>query len=226
MTDTSETQETQRRGRKAKHEGESDVGAEGEISATTEPSVEGAELAPSETPNAEMTPADRPSEVDPEAERRRIREQLEALERKQAELRRALAIADHPELGDAIRAIEGRVYAVSRAEAKMAQGLSKSEERRRETIEKKLTASRMKRDELNAQILELERELHELGALRTEAFEAERRETIEKLMSALSAHGAIFEAAGLELTTLIPELARYMPEVRAIAEDIVARGPS
>ncbi len=207
MTDTSETEETPHRSPKASHEGENDGG-------TTEESL------------AEMMPADRTVELDPEAERRRIREQLEALERKQAELRRALAIADHPELSDAIRAIEGRVYAVTRVEAKMAQGLSKSEERRRETLEKKLSVSRGKLEELHQQITELERELHTLGTLRTEAFEAERRDAIEQLMSTLSTHGAAFETAGLELTALVPELARYMSEVHSVAEEIVTRGPS
>lgn len=192
------------------------------MSSTSEAEVSAAE----ETAVDAAIPVDALTHVDPDAERRRIREQLEALERKQAELRRALAIADHPDLGDAIRAIEGRVYAVTRAEAKMAEGLSKSEERRRETLEKKLATSRSKLDELTKQITELERELHELGAARTEAFEAERRDAIEKLMSVLSAHGAEFETAGLELTSLVPELARLMPEVRALAEDIVARRAS
>ena len=71
-------------------------------------------------------------------DRRKLEEQLESLKRKEFELRRALTIADHPVLADAIRELEGRAYAVARAEGKLAQGLSKAEERRRDTLEKKL----------------------------------------------------------------------------------------
>lgn len=162
--------------------------------------------------------------ADPELERRRIREQLGALERKQAELRRALAIAEHPALGDAIRVLEGRAYAVARAEAKMSEGLSRAEERRREAAEKKLAVARAKHTELARQIAALESELAELGEERTRALEAERRDALEKLMAALGAHDAAFAAAGVDPVALVPEVGRLLPEVRAIAEEIVARG--
>ena len=160
---------------------------------------------------------------EPISERRRLQEQLEALERKQAELRRALAIADHPDLGEAIRIVEGRAYAVTRAEAKMAQGLSKAEERRRDTLEKKLAAARAKRDELDAQIAELERELAPLGEERLRAFADERRAALEALVAALGQHDAAFAAAGLEVGALVPEVTKWTEELRDIAEAIVAR---
>ncbi len=162
--------------------------------------------------------------ADPDAERRRLKEQLDALERKQTELRRALAIAEHPGLAEALRAVEGRVYAVTRAEAKRAQGLSKAEERRRETLEKKLGVARARRDELDAQVAELERELAPLGEARRLAAEGERTEALEALVHALGAHEAAFRAAGLEVAALLPDVARWLPEIRATAEAIVARG--
>lgn len=158
-------------------------------------------------------------------DRKRIAEQLEALKRKEAELRRALAISDHPELADAIRALEGRAYAVARAEAKMAQGLSKSEERRRDTLEKKLASLREKRAELDAHIGELEAELSSLTEERVRAFEGERRDAMERLLAALGTHEAALRAAGLEASSLVPEIAGFMPEIRALAEALVAKSP-
>jgi chromosome segregation ATPase len=188
---------------------------EGPDGATSAPSTAGSDAKASTVHEAA---------ADPDAERRRLKEQLDALERKQAELRRALAIAEHPGLADALRAVEGRVYAVARAEAKRAQGLSKAEERRRETLEKKLGVARARRDELDAQVAELERELAPLGEARRVAAEGERTEALEALVHALGAHEGAFRAAGLEVAALVPDVARWLPEIRSTAEAIVARG--
>jgi len=193
---------------------------EGPDGATSAPSTAGS----SAEPEAKASAAPEAAAADPEAERRRLKEQLDALERKQAELRRALSIAEHPGLADALRAVEGRVYAVARAEAKRAQGLSKAEERRRETLEKKLGVARARRDELDAQVAELERELAPLGEARRLAAEGERTEALEALVHALGAHEGAFRAAGLEVAALVPDVARWLPEIRSTAEAIVARG--
>ncbi len=117
---------------------------------------EAAESADAPEPTVEMEKA--------EDKRKRIEKQLDALKRKEAELRRALLVTEHPEIGDAIGAIEGRAFAVTRAEEKAAQGLSKTELRRRETIDKKLGSLREKRSELDSQIGTLEQELAGLAA--------------------------------------------------------------
>ncbi|MEY4514081.1 MAG: hypothetical protein RLZZ450_6203 [Pseudomonadota bacterium] len=154
--------------------------------------------------------------------RKRLEEQLEALKRKETELRRALVIADHPELADAIRALQGRAYAIGRVEAKLAQGLSKAEERRRETLDKKLSALCAKRDELNTQIGALEVELHALGAERTAAIELERKQALEQLLIALGTHEPSLRSAGIDASTLVPELNQWLPEVEGLAERLVA----
>ncbi|MFT3923851.1 MAG: hypothetical protein QM778_15065 [Myxococcales bacterium] len=189
---------------------------ENEVTAVTESTESQLELgvAPQELETAQ-------TQLDPRAERRRIEEQLNALKRREAELRRALAIADHPELAEAVRVLEGACYAVTRVEAKMAQGLSKSEEKRRETVEKKLAQAEEKRLELDAQIAEFKAELHALGEERTQTFEAERRESLVALIASLTAHSGAFESAGLEPGALIPDIARLMPEVRSLAESLV-----
>jgi hypothetical protein len=151
-------------------------------------------------------------------ERKRLAEQLDALKRKEFELRRALAAADHPEVADAIRAIEARAIAVSRAEGKLAQGFSKTEARRREVIEKKLVALRAKRVELDGQIGELETELGGLGADRLAAFESERREALEQLMIVMATHDAGLRAAELDLSGLVPDIERWLPELEAVAK--------
>ncbi|UJR85787.1 hypothetical protein [Sandaracinus amylolyticus] len=184
------------------------------------------EAASTETPAAESASSPGTVAAEPISDRRRLQAELDALEKKQAELRRAITIADHPELADAVRVVEGRVYAVTRAEAKMAQGLSKGEERRRETLEKKLAAARAKRDEIDGQIAELERELAPLGEERMRAFEQERRGALEALVSVLGTHDAAFAAAGIDIAALVPDLARWTPELRTVAEEIVARGKS
>jgi hypothetical protein len=154
--------------------------------------------------------------------RKRLEEQLEALKRKETELRRALVIADHPELADAIRALQGRAYAIGRVETKLAQGLSKAEERRRETLDKKLGALRIKRDELDTQIGALEAELSALGAERTAAFELERKQALEQLLIALGTHEPSLRAAGIDASALVPELNQWLPEIEALAERLVA----
>lgn len=153
--------------------------------------------------------------------RKRIEEQLEALKRREAELRRELAVADHPELEEAIRSLEGHAYAVARVEAKIAQGFSKSEERRRESLEKKLSALREKRAELDTQIQEVEAELATLTD-RARLFEGERLKALEQLMATLSTHDAALTAAGLEATQLVPEIARWLPEIKDLAEKLAS----
>jgi hypothetical protein len=156
-------------------------------------------------------------------EREHIKEQLNTLKRREFELRRALAIAEHPELADAIRTLEGRTYAVAKAQAKLAQGLSKAEERRRDTLERKLSGLREKRAALDAQIGELDSELAALGVERTRTYELERQAALEQLLAALGTHGNALGAAGLEASELVPELEAWLPEVHACAEAFVAR---
>jgi chromosome segregation ATPase len=156
-------------------------------------------------------------------DRKRIADQLDALKRKELELRRALVIADHPELADAVRALGNRAYAVTRAEAKLAQGLSKGEVRRREVLEKKLGSLRSKRAELDTQIAELEGELAQLGTDRLSTFESERMQAMEQLLIALGQHEAALHAAGLEASALVPEIGPWLPELETIAQQLVAR---
>jgi len=174
--------------------------------------VEGGFAGEGESASTDGTPGEeRPT-------RKRLEEQLEALKRKESELRRALVIADHPELGDAIRLLQGRAYAIGRVEAKLALGLSKSEERRRDTLDKKLGSLRTKRSELDVQIGALESELHALGAERTAAFELERKEALRELLIALGTHEPALREAGIDAITLVPELGQWMPEIEGLAE--------
>ena len=157
------------------------------------------------------------------SDRKRIEEQLAALERKQAELRRALAIADHPALSEAIRLVAARAYAVERATAKLSQGLSKAEERRKETLEKKLFAAQSKRVDIDAQIAEIETELAPLGEARQQAFRDVRHGALESLTAVLAENEPIFRAAGFEIVALVPEILPWVEEVRAIAEKVISR---
>jgi type IV secretory pathway VirB10-like protein len=170
---------------------------------------------------AEAEPAKLEADEDLERnDRKRLEEQLGALRRKEAELLRALAITDHPALADAIRTIEARVYCVSRADAKIAQGLSKSEARRQEVLTKKLTALREKRAELDSQIGTLEAEYQELGASRMTDFQRERQDALQSLMIALAQHDAAIAAAGLDVRALLPEIGSLLPELEGIARSV------
>lgn len=196
----------------------------------SEPASDSAKV--SELEAADETKSTSAAEVvsSPEAiaqnERQRLAEQLDALKRKEFELRRALAAADHPEVADVIRTIEGRAFVVSRAEAKLAQGFSKTEARRREVIEKKLGALRAKREELGGQIGELEDELGGLGADRLAAFESERQAALEQLMIVLATHAAALRAVKLEPSSLVPEIERWLPELEVIAKQRAVTGES
>lgn len=194
--------------------------------AATSEGYEAIEPGSADVPDALSLPTDGEllvgADSDERPTRKRLEEQLEALKRKETELRRALVIADHPELADAIRALQGRAYAIGRVEAKLAQGLSKAEERRRETLDKKLAALSAKRDELNTQIGALETELHALGAERTAAIELERKQALEQLLIALGTHEPSLSAAGIDASTLVPELNQWLPEIEGLAERLVA----
>ena len=148
--------------------------------------------------------------------RDRIQQQLEALKQREAELRRELAIADHPALRDGILAIEGRAYGVTRVEAKMAEGLSKSELRRKETLEKKLGTLRERRVEIDQQIAALELELTPLGEARALAFTKEREDALVALVDVLRAHEAALGAASLDIGLLVPALATWRAELDAL----------
>jgi cell division protein FtsB len=179
-----------------------------------------------ETPEASPPDSSHSAEstelLTPAVDKKRLEEQLEALKRKELELRRALAIANHPELADAIRLLDGRAYALTRVEGKIALGLSKSEERRKETLEKKLEGLNAKRAELNAQIAELNAELDLLVKARAEALEGERRAALNELVAALGQHTAALSAAGLDVSELVPEIGQRMAQIREAAEQLVA----
>jgi chromosome segregation ATPase len=190
-----------------------------EVHALVEPAAALEPAEPSGNPQSGEEPTDAAAA---KVDRRKLEEQLHVLKRKEFELRRALVIADHPELADVIRVLEGRAYALTRAEAKLAQGLTKAEERRRETTEKKLSSLREKRAELDAQIGALESELRSLGAERMQVFEAEQRQALEQLLVALGTHEPALRAAELDAASLVPELAGFLPKIQALAETLVA----
>lgn len=181
--------------------------------------------ASSEMPSDDEQPADaQPSEPaqasNEEPERltkRKLEEQLEALKRKEAELRRALVVAEHPELAEAIRQLQGRTYALERSEEKLAVGLTKAELRRRETLHKKRAALEEKRAELDAQLTELDGELLGLGVERQRGYEAAHRQALEELLVVLGTHLGHVQAAGLEVTELLPDLKRWLPEIERLA---------
>jgi chromosome segregation ATPase len=159
-------------------------------------------------------------EATTQSDRKRLAEQLSALKRKEFELRRALAAADHPELADAIRLIEARAFVVARAETKLAQGFSKTEARRREVIEKKLGSLRDKRAELDTQIGTLETELRGLGSDRLATFGQERQEALKQLLIVLGTHEAALHDAGLDPASLVPEIEGWLPELEALASKV------
>jgi chromosome segregation ATPase len=189
------------------------------ISASDEPLAQPAHPANEQSESATSQENSTPSE------RKRLEQQLDALKRKETEIRRALALADHPELGEAVRVIEGRVFALSRADTKVAQGVSKGEARRRETIEKKLGSLREKRAELEQQITTLESELSGLGSDRLAGYQAERREALEQLLVAVASHDTVFSSASVEAAQLIPDLARWLPDLEALAKQLDAAHP-
>lgn len=152
------------------------------------------------------------------AERRQIEEQLAELERKQSELRRALAIANHPTLADAIREIEGRAYGVSRVETRLAEPLSKPEQRQRAKLEKKIQSLQDKRRALDAQIEELEAQLAPLTHERVDGLRAEHEDALRALFAVLATHSNALDEAGLQAASLVPELERWLPQLRSMAE--------
>jgi hypothetical protein len=152
----------------------------------------------------------------PVTERDRIQSQLEQLKQRECELRRELAIAEHPELADAIHQVEGRAYGVRRVEAKIAQGLSRSEQRKKETLEKKLAVAMQRRAEIDAQIGALHAELEPLGQGRITAFETERVEALLRLIAVLDEHEPAIATAGLDLASLVPSLSSWRADIDAI----------
>ena len=197
-----------------------DVPASADLAASTGPESEASAGEDAEAASAKAENAG--EEELPKSDRKRLAEQLDALRKKEAELLRALAITDHPDLADAIRTIEARVYCVARADAKLAQGLSKSEARRQEVLSKKLSALREKRSELDTQIAALEAEANELGTARLTDFQRERQDALQELMVALATHDSALDAAGLNVQSLLPELSSLMPELEAIARSVSA----
>ncbi|HVY46627.1 MAG TPA: hypothetical protein VHB21_12150 [Minicystis sp.] len=147
------------------------------------------------------------------ADKRRIQEQLDALKRREAELRRELAIADHPELRGSLRAIERAAVLVSAADAKIAAGPSKSDARRRDALEKQLAAAHAKRAEVDAKIAEIEAELRDVVGSREAALAEERRAALTGLAATLVEHGPKLAAAGLDLPMLLPGLAGWREDI-------------
>jgi hypothetical protein len=184
------------------------------------PSSAATELPSDEEGRLDAVPSDLREAANEEPEllsRRKLEEQLDALKRKEAELRRALVIADHPELAEALRLIQGRTYALERSEEKLAVGLTKAELRRRETLQKKRASLEEKRTELDAQIAELDGQLHGLGVERQQGFEAVHRQALEELLLALDTHLGPIQTAGLDITEILPDIKRWLPEIEKLA---------
>lgn len=193
--------------------------------APTTPSAMPLETTPSETMPLETMPSEttdgESAATSPADQRRKIEEQLELLKRREVELKRQLALADHPTLADPLREIEGKLFAVQRAEARLHEGLSRSEEKKLETLTKKLEAQREKRRELDRVIGELEREVEVLAVEKKLALEADRRGALETLIATLGTQLPAFEAARLDVLTLVPDLAGRMDELESMAKTIV-----
>ncbi len=152
-------------------------------------------------------------------DRDRIVRQLEQLKRREAELRRALIVADHPELDAPIREVDGRVYGVQLASERLDAPLTKGEQKKIERFEKKLEGARVKRAELDAAIAELEGELKALRDDRQSTLEAQRDEALRNLLTTLAEHAPAFEAVGMQISTIVPELEPWLPTLRAMAEE-------
>lgn len=162
-------------------------------------------------------PSEQPAPKPAPKDRKRLAEQLDALKRKESELRRAIAVTDHPELAEAIQSIESSAANVARAQAKLAQGFSKTQARKRDAVEKKLGSLRGKRAELDGQIAALEAELGGLGAEEVTAFEQERQQALGELRAVLATHAPALQAAGLEPAALVPELNAWLGELEGSA---------
>ncbi|HEY4120749.1 MAG TPA: hypothetical protein VGM56_22945 [Byssovorax sp.] len=166
------------------------------------------------------------------ADKKRIHDQLEALKRRESELRRELAIADHPALRGALRTIERGAAGVAAVDARIAEGLSKAEERKREVLDKRHEAAVARRDEvktkieelgaklgeLEAKVVELDAERAALGEVRTTALELERRSALTVLAAALVEHGPAIAAVGLDLPALVPALDGYRADILSLTD--------
>jgi hypothetical protein len=205
----------------ATHSVEERVARAATIAAPAEAIVTRSSSAPASNPLA-SNPLEAASlaEANTQSDRKRLAEQLRALKRKEFELRRALAAADHPELAEAIRLIETRAFGVARAETKLAQGFSKTEARRREVIEKKLGSLRAKRAELDTQIGTFETELAGLGSDRLASFGQERQEALKQLLIVLGTHQIALHDAGLDPASLVPEMEDWLPELEVLASKV------
>ncbi len=154
----------------------------------------------------------------PATDRDRLEAQLRELQRKEAELRRAIAISDHPELADAIREVEGRAFRVARVEQRLAAPLSKGELKRRDQLAGRLDKARARRAELDEEIAKLELEIEPLGEARLVALRGEREAALLALLVVMNRHADAFTDAKLAEVDLVPELARWLPDLRAMAE--------
>jgi len=181
---------------------------------------------PSATPDAPRAEASPPEHTDAAAaheERQRIERQLRQLKRKEAELRRALIVADHPQLSQPILEVDGRVYAVQQAADRLDSPLTKSEAKKQERLGKKLASLQTKRAALDASIAELETELAQLGEERLASLTADRDAALQKLFVVMGQHAATFDAAGIQVGAVVPDLERWLPAIRAMAEEHAQR---
>lgn len=151
-------------------------------------------------------------------DRDRIVRQLEQLKRREAELRRALIVADHPALDAPIREVDGRVYGVHMASERLDAPLTKGEQKKIERIEKKLETAKAKRAELDLAIEELGGELRALREDRRATLEGQRDEALSNLLTTLAEHAPTFEAVGMQISEVIPELEPLLPKLREMAE--------
>lgn len=205
---------------KGKSKASRERAAAAEVEAEASSDAVGAEEALVDAENDEDEPI--PDEDPALSDRKRLEQQLLALKRKEAELRCALVATTHPELAGGVREIQGKAYAVSKAEEKLTQGLPKSEARRQEKLDKKLAMLRTKQAELEVQIDAVEKEITELGTGRLATFESERAEAMQSLMASLGAHGEALKAAQVDPRELVADLERWWPELEAIAHEVSA----
>jgi len=151
----------------------------------------------------------------PLLDRQRLEQELRAVRRKELELMRAIVVADHPQLGEALTVLETHMQRVVSAQQQLAEGLSESDRRRHAELTELMNGLKQQRADLNLEIEAHECELRALGEERSQRLQFAEREALHALATAHQEHERSLLSAGANLEVLLPGLLALLATAQA-----------
>jgi len=147
------------------------------------------------------------------------RKKLQVMRRQEARLLREIVCEEKPEVRTAVEDLEKLMDVVIDLDTKVKTGLTTTQQKRKESLQRRHDAAVVLRDKQQAKITDFATRLAEYGGEgHEEAMVARRAEALSEFGTLLMEHTDTFVAINLELDELLPEATEFVDEFIASEE--------